>query len=44
MDFAGVYEVKDLHHHKGIEDEGCMPRVNICFIKDVLVIDLAIYF
>ncbi len=26
MEFFGVEEVKDLHHHKGVEDEGKVSR------------------
>lgn len=40
MYFPGIDEIKHLHHHKGIEDEGKMARVHLGLLKyrEVIVI------
>ena len=36
--FPGVKEVKDLHHHEGVEDEGELPRNNVSFLENLLIV------
>ena len=41
VDFAGVYEVEDLHHDEGIEDEGSMSWINSSILEDIFVVYFA---
>ena len=43
MDLASIHEIEDLHHHKGIEDEGEMSRIDLCFFKGSGIIIASCY-
>ena len=38
LKFPGVDEVKDLHHHEHIEDEGEVPGIDFRLLKDHIVV------
>ena len=40
--FTAVEEVEDLHHDKGVEDKGEVPRVEVEFILDGLIVNIAV--
>lgn len=42
MKFASVEEIKDLHHHKRIEDEGKVSWVKFVGIEDIVVVNVSI--
>lgn len=42
MELPAVEEVENLHHHKRVEDEGEVPRVDAEFFEYYLVVFLAV--
>jgi hypothetical protein len=42
MKFTAVEEVEDLHHDKGVEDKGEVPRVEVEFILDGLIVNIPV--
>ena len=42
MNFAGVDEIEDLHHDKGVKNEGEVPGVVVCGLQNGLVVGFPI--